>query len=96
MTPEGAPAPGNPFGDSVVYSYGHRNVQGLAWDAAGRLYASEFGQNRLRRAQPDRGRRQLRLAGGGGSGGDDGRFADPLATWAHRRRVAERHRGAPR
>jgi glucose/arabinose dehydrogenase len=43
ITPEGRPAPGNPFGGNPVYSLGHRNVQGLAWDSAGRLWASEFG-----------------------------------------------------
>lgn len=43
ITPEGHPAPGNPFGDNPVYSFGHRNVQGLAWDSTGRLWASEFG-----------------------------------------------------
>jgi glucose/arabinose dehydrogenase len=42
LTPEGDPAPGNPFGNAV-YSLGHRNVQGLAWDSAGRFWASEFG-----------------------------------------------------
>lgn len=34
----------NPFGNAV-YSYGHRNPQGLAWDAAGELWATEHGRS---------------------------------------------------
>lgn len=43
LTRDGEPAPGNPFPGNPVYSLGHRNVQGLAWDSDGRLWASEFG-----------------------------------------------------
>jgi glucose/arabinose dehydrogenase len=44
ITPDGDPAPGNPFEGSPVWSWGHRNVQGLAFDED-RLWASEFGDS---------------------------------------------------
>jgi glucose/arabinose dehydrogenase len=43
LTLNGKPAPGNPF-DNEIYSYGHRNIEGLAFDDKGRLWASEFGE----------------------------------------------------
>ncbi len=42
---DGKPAPGNPRADSPIWTLGHRNVQGLAFDDQGNLWASEFGQN---------------------------------------------------
>jgi aldose sugar dehydrogenase len=45
ITTDGDPAPGDPFPGSPVWSYGHRNVQGLAFDSRGQLWAAEFGQN---------------------------------------------------
>jgi glucose/arabinose dehydrogenase len=46
ITQDGKPAPGNPDPGSPVWTLGHRNVQGLAFDDAGHLWASEFGQDR--------------------------------------------------
>jgi len=45
ITADGDPAPGNPVDGSPVWTMGHRNVQGLAFDDRDRLWASEFGAN---------------------------------------------------
>lgn len=47
LTADGKPAPGNPLagkgGDPAIWSYGHRNPLGLAFDLQGRLWAAEMG-----------------------------------------------------
>jgi glucose/arabinose dehydrogenase len=45
MTPTGEVPEDNPFPGSLVYSLGHRNPQGIAWDDHGQLWAAEFGQD---------------------------------------------------
>lgn len=45
MAPDGGVPADNPFPGSLVYSYGHRNPQGLAWADDGTMFATEFGQN---------------------------------------------------
>jgi glucose/arabinose dehydrogenase len=42
---DGSIPPDNPFPGSSVYSYGHRNPEGLAWDDKGRLWATEHGSS---------------------------------------------------
>lgn len=47
LTPEGTVPKDNPLGNAV-YSYGHRNPQGLAWDRTGQLWSSEHGRSGAR------------------------------------------------
>jgi len=82
LAPDGSAAPGNPTEGSPVYSLGHRNVQGLAWDSTGRLFASEFGQNALDEVNLIRPGRNYGWPVVEGTGDTDGgRYTNPLVTW---------------
>ncbi|WP_188551607.1 PQQ-dependent sugar dehydrogenase [Sediminivirga luteola] len=81
VNPDGSAPEDNPFPDSPVYSLGHRNVQGLDWDAEDRLWASEFGAatwDELNLIEPggNYGWPQTEGAGGGTE------FIDPVHQWA--------------
>jgi Glucose/sorbosone dehydrogenases len=88
VTEDGAPAPGNPFPGSRIWSLGHRNVQGMAWKLtrtqAGKrewaMYASEFGQNtwdELNRIEPGRNYGWPVVEGIAHRSG----FVDPIHQW---------------
>jgi glucose/arabinose dehydrogenase len=81
LNPDGSVPADNPTAGSPVYSLGHRNVQGLAWDAAGRLYAAEFGQNTWDEVN------LIRAGGNYGwpvveGTGNDPRYVNPLVVWS--------------
>jgi glucose/arabinose dehydrogenase len=81
VDPRGAEPEGNPFPGSPVWSLGHRNVQGLAFDSRGNLWATEFGAkdaDELNLIEP-----------GGNYGwpivegiGDDPAYINPQAQWS--------------
>lgn len=79
ITPRGKPAPGNPFG-TAVWSFGHRNVQGLAF-AGDQLWVSEFGASafdELNRITPGQ---NYGWPVHEGTGGAAEGYTDPQATW---------------
>ena len=80
LKPDGTAQRGNPFG-SRVYSYGHRNPQGIAKDSAGNLWSTELGENtwdELNRIIPGRNYGWPRQEGKDGRGG----YTDPVAQWS--------------
>lgn len=81
IAPDGGMPEDDPFEGSPVYSLGHRNPQGLAWDDRGTMYASEFGQDTWDELNV--------IQAGGNYGwpevegvGDRGTFIDPVQQWA--------------
>ncbi|BBH64462.1 oxidoreductase [Actinoplanes sp. OR16] len=80
ITTAGKPATGNPVKNSVVWSSGHRNVQGLAWDPSGKLYATDNTQPKTSELNV------IRKGGNYGwpkADGDstDAKFANPMVSW---------------
>ena len=81
LNPDGSIPADNPFDGSPVFSYGHRNVQGLAFDEDGNLWASEFGQNTWDEINLIQAGQNYGWPVVEGVGGDD-RFVDPVAQWS--------------
>ncbi len=87
LTPDLQPAPGNPTDPPLAggagYDLGHRNVQGLAFDDRGRLWAAEFGQNtwdELNLIRPGANAGWPVVEGFAGDDGDPA-FVDPQRVW---------------
>lgn len=82
IRPDGSVPPDNPFPDSLVYSLGHRNVEGITWDPAGRLWASEFGEDswdEVNLIAPGANYGWPDVEGDGET--DGGTFTNPVVTW---------------
>lgn len=76
---DGDPAKDNPF-DSPVFSYGHRNIEGLAFDDDGRLWATEFGDqaaDELNLIEKGKNYGWPHVEGKGGGS----EYTDPKAVW---------------
>ena len=88
MSPDGEVPEDNPFDDSLVFTMGHRNPQGIAWDEEGTMYASEFGQDtwdelNVIEAGGNYGWPEVEGGAGedgAGEGGSDD-FTDPVQQW---------------
>lgn len=86
MNADGSIPEDNPFDDSYVYSLGHRNPQGLAWNDDGVLFISDHGPSGETGLQA---KDMVKVIEPGGNYGwperigyfGDGEFIDPIMMW---------------
>lgn len=81
LNPSGSIPRDNPFRGSPVWSLGHRNVQGLAFDRAGRLWAPEFGQSTFDEVNLIAKGKNYGWPEVEGRGTGGGRFVSPKVVW---------------
>jgi len=81
VAPDGSIPADNPFPGSPVYTLGHRNPQGIAWDADGGMWAAEFGQDtwdEFNRIEPGANYGWPVVEGQAG----DADYVDPVLQWS--------------
>ncbi|MGM0500227.1 MAG: PQQ-dependent sugar dehydrogenase [Bacillota bacterium] len=87
LTPEGKIPEDNPFGNSPIYSLGHRNPQGLAWHPeTGELFISDHGPSG---EDGLRAKDRIKIVEAGSNFGwpekigyfENGKYANPLIMW---------------
>jgi glucose/arabinose dehydrogenase len=83
---DGSAPASNPFDGGAnrrrVWTWGHRNVQGLAWDGRGRMFATELGssiRDELNHIVKGHNYGWPHAEGGDGRGG----YHDPFVTWSN-------------
>jgi glucose/arabinose dehydrogenase len=81
IEPDGSVPADNPFPGNPVYSYGHRNVEGFAWDSEGQLYASEFGASTWDEVNRIEAGENYGWPAVEGRGGEDQGYVDPITVW---------------
>jgi glucose/arabinose dehydrogenase len=84
LSPTGAVPSDNPMPGSPVWSLGHRNPQGITWDAWGGGWAAEFGQDtwdELNSLAPGANYGWPEVEGRDSASSSSGEFLEPVLQW---------------